>query len=1108
MKFVDLVVLAEYMKGASRKIPNITVWGLIKGSISVPNGVKQEAIPVDCFCADIELFACRFDRENMSRNASASGSNLISKLDEYHYLNGHITAIIPKAWYGKVQPVELRGNLYRQYQRNALFYMTRWKMNPDKSFEISYCETASWEYMSIPTEYHGENIKELFEKSIQDKSIVHSISKPEKIMEVGVEVKDIRRPVVAENIENAGNTNIKIHNGDLGIGSIGLPEEISDRAVNAQKEIERESQVIRNKSYNKNTYREKYKKFEELKENMDTAKRLKDEFIEDNKASEVRMTRYIEYMADNIIERWGTKPKTSTGYTGKTLLNIAVTKVLKGVMSKSEINKMVKQWGIKVTEAWKTGNTDSIYDEDIANVVKEFIVTTPINLYFAVVETVLKLRCNLVKYVEEMKFTMGDLLENPYMLGIVCPEVSINDLDKLAIVFGNLTKHLETRNIAYLHHELVSNSTNGSTTFEKADILRKVTFGFELSNKDYAMMRTQNGCWVTYDIYYNIQAYINRIFGLQNVEIGNDMYWRQRGNKYIYEVNTSKAECINDYINSGMGIEYEVNGVKYVSDTKIFNQEISLYEIVYKKLSHKKDKLDTDKIEKCIEKFESIKSEELGIEFKLEDRQRQAAYTINNYISAISGKAGAGKTTTEELIIYCLKEYYSLDDNNFKLAAPSGLAANRMKECTKMRASTIHRMSKLEYSGEAYSDEMIEAEVIILDEMSMVSTDLMYKCFKKIKDDTKVLLIGDIQQLPAIGYGKPFADLLDAIPCVELNVSKRAAESSTITRDSDEIVTQSYSDKVEDVHEGNDVKIINVSSENISKTGEYIESIVRYHIGEKNELEIGAIKSLGVIDKNRIQVVTPMKKKGVMFASIELNKRLQDVMNPYTIGNKVLKIMDSNLTEVYNEYRVGDRVVHTSNMNDITRYTRKDGKYTNIGKGIYNGAIGYIHDIVRKKDIKIKGVDKSGDNDEGYVIVEYKDYADETEYDKFFIMYEFEISAENNSVYKSVGDIGVIELAYALTTHKMQGNEGDLVIAVVYNCGGPTFMNRNMVYTMMSRAKKGLYLVGSIRGQMSALNKARKIDGLIDRKTILGNIVGLENLHIESEDDYVVKEEA
>ncbi len=401
------------------------------------------------------------------------------------------------------------------------------------------------------------------------------------------------------------------------------------------------------------------------------------------------------------------------------------------------------------------------------------------------------------------------------------------------------------------------------------------------------------------------------------------------------------------------------------------------------------------------EKISEIEEKE---KIKFASKQRRAIEeSINNGLMVITGGPGTGKTTTINAIIKIC------EDLNLKvvLAAPTGRAAKRMSETTNRDASTIHRL--LEYSfleDEAMAflkneEEPIEADLIIIDEASMIDISLMQSLLKAINPGSRVVLVGDIDQLPSVGPGNVLRDIIDSekVPVVVLDEIFRQSEESMIIVNAHRINKGEYpilNKKDKDFY-----FMKRYGGDNVLET---ILDLVSKRL--PNYYEIDPV--------NHIQVLSPMKKGDV--GVNKLNISLQERLNPpredkdeYQYGTII--------------YRVGDKVMQMKN-----NYNLKWKIYNNQGKvedgeGIFNGDMGVITEI---------------DKDSKTLIIVFDDEK-EVEYD-----------------FKSLDEIS---LSYATTVHKSQGSEFPVIVMPI-SWGPPMLLMRNLLYTGITRAKQLVVLVG------------------------------------------------
>ena len=382
----------------------------------------------------------------------------------------------------------------------------------------------------------------------------------------------------------------------------------------------------------------------------------------------------------------------------------------------------------------------------------------------------------------------------------------------------------------------------------------------------------------------------------------------------------------------------------------------------------------------------------------LHDGQRKAVeQAINNGIVVITGGPGTGKTT----IIRAINNILKTMGNETLLLAPTGRASKRLSEATGEDAKTIHRALDINYKGKEYEGAFqtlteIEADAIIVDECSMVDTYVMYNLINAVGVGKRLILVGDKDQLPSVGAGNILGDLISSglVPVVSLTQIFRQASES-------QIVTNAH-------------KINNGENLDISKNGDFF--IMNKESAELNrELIIDLVSKrlpsyLG-IESNQVQVLSAMKSGELGVEN--LNRNLQDVLNPaskdkaeHEIGGKL--------------FRVGDRVMQTAN-----NYEKEWVKGYSSGKGVFNGDIGYIEEILPATSETI-------------------------------VLFE-----DGRRCQYSLVDLDELILSYAITIHKSQGSEFDAVVIPVVG-GNPMMMTRNLLYTGVTRAKKMVVLVGGM----------------------------------------------
>lgn len=422
--------------------------------------------------------------------------------------------------------------------------------------------------------------------------------------------------------------------------------------------------------------------------------------------------------------------------------------------------------------------------------------------------------------------------------------------------------------------------------------------------------------------------------------------------------------------------------------------------------------LDSTQNIKRIDSFDSeLEKIEKAGNINLSTKQEEAIQAINsNNVVIITGGPGTGKTTIIKNVI----DIYKSHGKKVVLCAPTGRAAKRMTEMTGEEAKTLHRLleiGKIEKANEFtimnYEVAPIDADVIIVDEASMVDIYLMNYLLNGIYQGTKLILVGDTDQLPSVGPGSVLKDIINSerIKTIFLDEIFRQAAQSKIIVNSHKVNDGEYFlEKEEQEGLKDDFFYIKEKSQDIM-----LDQII--------SLCKGRLKNFGDYDFfENIQILSPTKKG--LLGTKELNKRLQEELNPSNDEKKEKKVGEFI-------FREGDRVMQVKNNYDIywEKGNTRSLTYEN-GTGIFNGELGKILKIdFLNKQIKIL-------------------FDDEKE------------------AWYAFSDMDQIEHAYAITVHKAQGSEFDVVIMVVTQSSA-MLLTRNLLYTGLTRAKKLLILIGN-----------------------------------------------
>lgn len=435
-----------------------------------------------------------------------------------------------------------------------------------------------------------------------------------------------------------------------------------------------------------------------------------------------------------------------------------------------------------------------------------------------------------------------------------------------------------------------------------------------------------------------------------------------------------------------------VNGTEYLSIPEYYlaEEHIAARLVSVKRYIDRAVTVDSLEIENVERK--------LGIEF--EDLQKQAIFeAFSSGILVLTGGPGTGKTTTLNAII-SLFENRNLD---LELAAPTGRAAKRMTELTGREAKTIHRLLEVEWTDgdkQQFSrneKNPLNCDVIIVDEASMIDALLFDSLLKALRLSCRIILVGDSDQLPAVGAGNVLNDILssDIFPSIRLKKVFRQAVKSKIVTNAHAIIkgeNPDFSSKESDCFFLRRQDRFAVSNTVIELVSERLPN------------------AYGFDPIRDIQVLCPSRLTET--GTVNLNNILQSTLNPNTSGKQQLAFKGIYLRE-------GDKVMQIKNNYDL-QYRRDNGEY---GTGVFNGDVGFITDI-----------DKRG----GILKVRFDDR---------IVTYFSE-------------DLGQLELAYAVTVHKSQGSEYDCVVLPLFDVP-QKLKYRNLLYTAVTRAKKLLVAVGN-----------------------------------------------
>ncbi|WP_313528192.1 SF1B family DNA helicase RecD2 [Anaerotignum sp.] len=437
------------------------------------------------------------------------------------------------------------------------------------------------------------------------------------------------------------------------------------------------------------------------------------------------------------------------------------------------------------------------------------------------------------------------------------------------------------------------------------------------------------------------------------------------------------------------------------------------------------EEVDLNSQEKQIQQVEK----ETGVQ--LAPEQREAVMeAMSGGVLIITGGPGTGKTTTINTILRLLEK----EEKEVVLAAPTGRAAKRMTEATGVEAKTIHRLLGTTFVSEdnrrqvfdKNEDDPIEADVIIIDETSMVDLPLMHALLRAIEIGTSVIFVGDMDQLPSVGAGNVLKDMIrcERLRVVRLRHVFRQAQESAIIMNAHRI--NQGEDPILNENGTDFFFLRRAYGQDVAAT---IQELVKSRLPKYTGHD-------GLAD---MQILTPMRK-GLLGVQ-SLNQVLQQTLNPPHTDKEEKQFRQTT-------FREGDKVMQIkNNYNIVWRCYNSHGKRTDEGLGIYNGDAGRITKI---------------DDDNEILQVLFDDGK--------VVDYDFNQLEE-------------LELAYAITIHKSQGSEYPVVILPIYS-GPPMLMTRNLLYTAVTRAKELVVLVGlkeTVTGMIANNREVWRFTGLAER---------------------------
>lgn len=690
------------------------------------------------------------------------------------------------------------------------------------------------------------------------------------------------------------------------------------------------------------------------------------------------------------------------------------------------------------------------------------------------------------------------LLHYPYALGMLGSSLPLVELDR---IYFSFTKYFTDNTLSKENGEMRSdllylNSLEGASDKDiivTEGVLRRSTAGYPNRGKN---MLENNKFPANKDI-----------IELLSVLCGGSVLLTDKESSYLVNMPWFSKQRTESLAEKGI--------VELIDDgSLLLEKDLEKQYFIYKVLigkGHEETGITDEQVEDCINSFE----EKSG--FQLESLQRDGIKLTQHKAGVLSGCAGSGKTTTSECMSDCLRanmpKGYSI-----VYCTPTGKACRRLAEVVGGTVKTLHSQFRIGLFGDSYLssvesfkqyEKKLSKSIYILDEMAMCNSNLLYNVVSNLSKDDLVYFLGDIKQLPPIGKGNPFYLLMKILPCVELGVSKRAAEGSKVNYNT--VLLNHLSDK--EVHEFQYDKDSFIVRECLDPE---IPAEVSKVWREFMEGKITGTK----YKEDDIQVITGYATPSKTFSTVNLNPPLQ----------KFLRSSDKLLFRYGDrDFYKNERVIHVNtNAYGMQRYVEvAPNQYKAVVTfGMINGEMCKIEGIICSTAVEIEDFSEEDYKDERFDFYsnlsnkEFKDILaarnerDDLREDSkihdantYFVkvktydvdlrrdVYAFYMGREHmegDIRYLTGGDLNNLDLAYALTTHKMQGSQSPVVICVYGSTCSENFINRNMINVMITRSQGIVCMLGSVLAEDSPVNRGRCVASEFKTNDVLSLLVGEE----------------
>lgn len=1052
MNTIDLVRLISSHDG--KKLQGVEVYGYITKQLPRPGNIKPSVvIPDNCMFVEMRLLAVNLGHYDQELKMQG-----YQQVDDIYMVNGSIALLIQKGiyklpdWYacrGTIRIGSQSGFPYVvmfDYRKNA---DGNWRIDSNKLSDILVETWTSGTAVKLYTELGRDLGKFVEPKEVAD--LPKFYSQPYNV---------VPNSITSQVDSMLNNQEVpKVHStGALKIESRSEIKPYSDLAKELQGVCD-----------------------EALKTRLDFIHSLKDEYPYTSS-----MTEYVRQLIEAVNTNLTNKPDRDA-ITGRALLRkyLGLFKASGSAYLDTTVGEYLISSFDSVSNCLLndctnpfTGEVEELY-ETAFGCPELFYAFACSYIYGKSWETF----SDIYHICEEENLSFSTIINNnPYLLQSI-GGLSFNDVEYIAQCLGisgeqDIAKY---RRIAVID-SYINSTDSGSTAFQTQS-LKKQTLGVSLTKKQYDKCK-EEGTWIKRGTSINVKTYLNSSARRMKVDISS---FTAKGYKYIKRLPSTDIDtAIQDYKAVGMGVEFS----DYITSTRLLEKELFVYSTLYE-LGSEKTGVDPAVIDKYINEYEEIQG------FKLEKEQRDAVHLLEHKAGAVSGAAGSGKTTSADCFMFVIDK---IDKNaDIKFAAPTGKAAKRLQEVVKRPVKTMHSMFKIFGDNNLLLDvdenDYEESNAyFFFDENAMVTLDLLYACLKKISNGC-IYLLGDYHQLPPIGKGLPFKNALRFLPCVFLKVSKRAAEGSNITYNSDLINNHSSSSDFKPLVNGKDFFTLGCNDDSIGNTVkllcEHYTGVADHTAELKRQLGISELPTVEGLTDDDIQVVTPISKASYSWGATKLNGVLQPIFNRTRDFRKTYRFGQSD-SDYASRFIIGDRVIHVAkNLSSMQWYEPSTGRTVvkKWGYGISNGDVGKFIGVLKARNLSIEdeqGIqpddfeypssirdDETWRGEEDYfVAVQYYDFMSDSDY---MILYRCTLDLDADAQTLKGDDLSLLSLFYAGTTHKMQGSQAKLIIAPLGNVSFNGFITRNMIYVGVTRASKLVFLVGSVSNEASSmLSRARR----------------------------------